>query len=64
MRWRERKNVIKGGMGDSSPGIAVVVESNPRFLDENDVCRLVCEVEEGVLNICCFAVLCWIKNTV
>ena len=54
MRWRGRKNGIIGGMGDSSPGIAVVVQSNPRFLDENDVCCLVCEVEEGMHNICRF----------
>ena len=41
-------------MGNGSPGIAVVVKSDPRFMDENDVCRLVCEVEEGVHNICRF----------
>ena len=46
MRWIGRKNGITGGMGDSSPGIAVVVISNRRFLDENDVCCLVCEVED------------------
>ena len=54
MRWRGRKNGIKRGMGDVSPGIAVVVKSNPRFLDENDVCCLVYEVEEGMHNICRF----------
>ena len=41
-------------MGDGSPGVAIVAKSNPRFLDENDVCCLVCEVEEGMHNICRF----------
>ena len=41
-------------MGDSSPGVAIVVKPNPRFLAENDVGCLVCEVEEGVHNICRF----------
>ena len=43
-------------MGDGSPGVAIVVKSNPRFLDENNVGYLVCEVEEGMHNIsrfCC-----------
>ena len=30
------KNGVKGGMEDGSPGVAVVVKSNPRFLDENE----------------------------
>ena len=51
MRWGGSKDGVKGGVGNGSPGIAVVVKSNPRFLDENDVCRLVCEVEEGVHNV-------------
>ena len=54
MRWRGWENGIKGGMGDSSPGVAIVVKPNPRFLDENNVGCLVCEVEEGVHNICRF----------
>ena len=41
-------------MGDSSPGIAIVVKPNPGFLDENNVGCLVCEVEEGGHNICRF----------
>ena len=46
-------------MGNGSPGVAVVVKSNPRFLDENKVGYLVCNVEEGVHNICrfCYIVL-------
>ena len=54
MGWGGRKNGVKGGMGDGSRGVAVVVKSNPRFLDENNVCCLVCEVEEGMNNICRF----------
>ena len=48
------ENGIKGGMGDGSPGVAVVVKSNSRFLEENNVSCLVCEVEEGMHNICRF----------
>ena len=54
MGYGGRKNGVKGGMGDGSPGVAVVVKSNPRFLDENNVCCWVCEVEEGMHNICRF----------
>ena len=54
MGWGGRKNRVKRGMGDGSPGVAVVVKSNPRFLDENNVCCLVCEVEEGMHDICQF----------
>ena len=46
MAWGGRKNGVKGGIGDGSPGVAVVVKSNPRFLDENNVGYLVCEVED------------------
>ena len=41
-------------MADGSPGVAIVVKPNPRFLDEDNVCCLVCEVEESVHNICRF----------
>ena len=39
-------------MGDGSPGVAIVVKSNPRFLDENNVACLVWKVEEGMHDIC------------
>ena len=45
---------MKGGMGDGSPDVAIVVKSNTRFLDENNVGCLVCEVEESMHNICRF----------
>ena len=46
-------------MGDGSPGIVIVVKPNPRFLDENNVGCLVCEVEEDVHNVSrfCYIVL-------
>ena len=47
-------------MGDGSPGVAVVVKSNQRFLNENDVCHLVCEVKEGMHNMCRFC--CIVSN--
>ena len=46
------ENGVKGGMGDNSPGVSVVVKSNPRFSDENDFFCLVREVEEDMHNIC------------
>ena len=52
MGWVERKNGIKGGMGEGSPGVAIVVKPDPRFLDEDNVCCLVCEVKEGKRDIC------------
>ena len=48
------QNGVEGGMGDCSPDIAIMVKPNPRFLDENNVCCLVCEVKEGMHNICRF----------
>ena len=42
------------GEGTSLAGLAFVVKPNPRFLDEDNVCCLVCEVEEGVHNVCRF----------
>ena len=54
MGWRGWENGIKGGMGDSSPGIALVFKPNPGFLDENNVGCFVCDVEEGVDNVCRF----------
>ena len=41
-------------MGEGSPGVAIVVRPNPRFLDVDNVCCLVCEVEEGLHDICQF----------
>ena len=61
MGWGGRKNGVKGGMGDGSPGVAVVVKSNPRFLDVNNVCCLVCEVKEGMHNICRFCCIVLVK---
>ena len=41
-------------IGNYSPGVVIVVKPNPGFLDEDDVCCLVCEVKEGMHNICRF----------
>ena len=44
-------------MGEGCPGVAIVIKPNPRFLDEDNVCCLVCEVEEGMHDICRFCCL-------
>ena len=41
-------------MEDGAPGVGVIVKPNPWFLDKDNVCCLVCKVEEGVHNICRF----------
>ena len=56
MRWGWGKNGVEGGVGDGGPGTGVVVKSDPRFLDKDDVCCLVCKVKESMHNIgrfCC-----------
>ena len=52
MGWGGGKNAVERGMGDCGPGIAIVVKPNPRFLDEDNICFLVCEFKEGMYNIC------------
>ena len=54
MEWGEGENEVEGGMGEGSPGVAIVVKPNPRFLDEDNVGCLVCDVEECMHNICRF----------
>ena len=54
MRWGGGWNGVEGGKGDCSPGIAIMVKPNPRFLDKDNVCCLVCEVKESLHNICRF----------
>ena len=51
MVWECGKDAVEGGVGDSVPGVGVVVKPNPRFLDEDDVCCFVCKVEEGVAKV-------------
>ena len=46
------KDRCKGAVGDSIPGIAVVVKSNPGFLDQDNVSGFVCKVEECLHNVC------------
>ena len=62
MGWGGGQDGVEGGMEHGSPGVVIVVKPNPRFLDENNVCCLVCEVEEGVHNICRFC--CIVLNKV
>ena len=46
------EHVVEGGIEDCSPGMAIFVIPNPRFLDDNNVCCSVCEVKKGMHNIC------------
>ena len=48
------ENAVKGRMVDCSPGVTIVIKHNSRFVYEINVCGLVCDVEEGVHNICQF----------
>ena len=50
--WGLGKDSCKGGVGESIPGIAVVVKSDPGFLDQDDVGGFVCKVEECLHNVC------------
>ena len=50
--WGWGKDRCKGGVGDSIPGVAVVVKSKPGFLDQDNVCGFVCKVEECLHNVC------------
>ena len=40
------------GVGDSIPGVVVVVKSNPGYLDQDNVGGFVCKVEECLYNMC------------
>ena len=47
--WKKRG---KGGVGDGIPGVAVVVQSDPGFMDWDNVSGIVCKMEECLHNVC------------